>query len=538
MTELDEVAVAVGTGSRTVVQIRDALRARGRVSITMADVQRVLGTHPHRFQADGQNPPRWWPADVAPASAASGHETARAVPATGPATGPATVPAAGRVPELYGWQAEALDAWRSRGGRGVVEAVTGTGKTMIGIAAAAEELARGGQVLVLVPTRELLDQWTFELVHRGSAHTRIGRLGGGQRDDLGRFDVVVAVVNSARDADLRPRRPGGLLVADECHRYGSDGNRVALADGFARRLGLSATYARADEGHLTWLDPYFGGTCFRMGYHRAIRDGVVAPFAVALLGVEFSPIERAEYDELTAVMSVARAKLIASGLVPAEPVGAFFAAVARLARGGDDSGSAGIARTYLHAMQQRRRLLAESPAKSEALDGLVPALLGCDRAIAFTQSIAAAEGAAARLRRGGVQAAAVHSKLDAVERRAVLTRFAAGALQVVTAPQVLDEGVDVPAADLAVILAASRSRRQMIQRMGRVLRRKPDGRSARFVLVFVIGTVEDPGLGAHDGFLDEITHVAQDVRTFWPGGSNELCRYLRPAAVRVRRARA
>ncbi len=532
MTELDEIAVAVGTGKRTVVEIRDALRARGRVSITAADVQRVLRSHPHRFQADDINPPRWSRADTVSAATASGRETARVLRAAGsarvPATGSARVTAAGRVPELYRWQVEALDEWRGRGGRGVVEAVTGTGKTMIGIAAAAEELARGGQVLVLVPTRELLDQWTLELTRRGPGHARIGRLGGGHRDDLGGCDVVVAVVNSARDADLRPRRPGGLLVADECHRYGSDGNRVALADGFVRRLGLSATYARADEGHLTWLDPYFGGTCFRMGYRRAIGDGVVAPFTVALLGVKFSPSERAQYDELGLVMSAARAKLLASGHVPAEPVGAFFTAVARLARGGDDS--AGIARRYLYALQQRRQLLAETPAKSDALDGLVPALLACDRAIAFTQSIASAEDAAALLRRRGAQAAAVHSQLNSAERRAVLTRFGAGALQVVTAPQVLDEGVDVPAADLAVILAASRSRRQMIQRMGRVLRRKPDGRSARFVIVFVVGTVEDPGLGAHEGFLDEITPVAEDVRLFLPGESNELCQYLRPAA--------
>jgi superfamily II DNA or RNA helicase len=72
----------------------------------------------------------------------------------------------------------------------------------------------------------------------------------------------------------------------------------------------------------------------------------------------------------------------------------------------------------------------------------------------------------------------------------------------VTAPQVLDEGVDVPAADLAVILASSRSRRQMIQRMGRVLRRKPERTLARFVIVHVEGTVEDPSCGAHETFLD------------------------------------
>ena len=82
----------------------------------------------------------------------------------------------------------------------------------------------------------------------------------------------------------------------------------------------------------------------------------------------------------------------------------------------------------------------------------------------------------------------------------------------ISAPQVLDEGIDVPAADLAIILAASRSRRQMIQRMGRVLRRKPDGRRAQFVVVSVDGTVEDPALGAHATFLDEITNVADDIR--------------------------
>lgn len=522
MTALDEVAVAVGTGSRTVVEIRDALRAVGRVSITAVDVQRVLDTHPHRFRADTQDPPQWWPAAAAPVSAGYRNGAAGGIETD--------MVAAGRVPELYGWQAEALDAWRRRGGRGVVEAVTGTGKTMVGIAAAGEELARGGQVLVLVPTRELLDQWTLELARHGPGHVRIGRLGGGHRDDLGRCDIVVAVVNSARDADLRPRRPGGLLIADECHRYGSEGNRVALVDGFVRRLGLSATYARADDGHLSWLDPYFGGTCFRMGYHRAICDGVVAPFTVALLGVEFSPDERAGYEEFTAVMSAAQAKLIASGLVPVEPVGAFFAALARLARGGDDSGPAGTARRYLFALQQRRRLLADSPAKLAALDGLVPAFVGCDRAIAFTQSISAAEAAAARLRDRGLRAAAIHSQLDPGVRRAVLTRFGAGALQVVTAPQVLDEGVDVPAADLAVILAASRSRRQMIQRMGRVLRRKADGRPAHFVIVFVRGTVEDPALGAHEGFLDEITPVADAVQSFPPGGPDELCAYLRSSA--------
>lgn len=498
MTAVGDVVAAVAARPGcTAADMRDALRAAGRVSITTADVVRILVANRHRVRADDSDPARWFPCGSSPA--------------------PSDAPDAGRAPELYAWQRDALEAWRRRGHRGVIEAVTGTGKTMVGVIAATEELRRGGQVLVLVPTRELLDQWAGVLCRHGPVHASVGRLGGGHRNDLGGHDVVVAVVNSARDADLRPRRPGGLLVADECHRYGSDGNRVALAAGFARRLGLSATYARTDDAHLTWLDPYFGGTCFRMGYRRAIDDGVTARFTVDLIGVELSPGERAEYAELSLTLMQTRAQLISSDVVPAEPLGAYFAAMSRLARSSSDGPLAAAARRFLRALQDRRRLLAETPAKSVVLDELAPTLAASDRAIVFTQSIAGAVDAGARLRAHGLAADAIHSGLDAPRRRDVLARFAAGELRVITAPQVLDEGVDVPAADVAVILAASRSRRQMIQRMGRVLRRKPDGHAARFAIVYAAGTVEDPAHGAHDGFLDEITPVADAVRTHAPG---------------------
>ncbi len=114
----------------------------------------------------------------------------------------------------------------------------------------------------------------------------------------------------------------------------------------------------------------------------------------------------------------------------------------------------------------------------------------------------------------GLRAESVHSRLATADRREVLRRFAEGDLQVISAPRVLDEGVDVPEADLAVIIGASRSRRQMIQRMGRVLRRKADHRRARFAVLYVESTIEDPAQGAQETFLEEITEVADEVRSF------------------------
>lgn len=524
--EVAEVAAVLRGGpARTAAEIRAALQGQGRVSVTTADVERVLASALGRFCAAGGDPQRWQLiAGGQPEQADRGHEGH----AGDPVDSDRRHSQLWRGPTLYAWQEEALDAWRRQAGRGVVEAVTGTGKTMVGVVAAHDELASGGQVCVLVPTRELLVQWRAVLRDHLPSSTSVGLLGGGYHDRLGDHDVLVAVVNSARLAEMAPRRPGSLLVADECHRFATLGNRVALETGFARRLGLSATYARADDGHLAWLDPYFGGTCYRLGYGRALADGVTARFRVALVGVAFSAAEQADYDELSQLMSTAKAKLLSSGLVDAKSVGAFFESVSRLAKGGGDDDSAStVARRYLWAVQERRALLAETPAKSTVLSALAPAVRAADRAIIFTQSIAAADRAAADLTAQGLRAGAVHSGQPTSERRAVLAGFASGAFQAVAAPQVLDEGVDVPAADLALITGASRSRRQMVQRMGRVLRRKPDGRLARFVIMFVEGTVEDPATGAHEGFLDEVTPVADDVVRFHCGTpSEDICAYV------------
>lgn len=490
----------------TSAELRDALRSDGRSSMTVADVERTLRSAPDVFTSSTEVPRRWWLAlDGAPAMPV---EPARTF---------------GKEPELYRWQRAALDAWRSAGHRGVVEAVTGAGKTMIGLVAAREEVDRRGQVAIIVPTRELLAQWASLLRSFLPVGTSVGLLGDGFQQGLDRHDVVVAVVNSARVGELHPRRPGGLLVADECHRYGSAQNSLVLSDRFQRRLGLSATFARSDDAHLTLLEPYLGGICYRLGYATATREGVIAAFDVVLVSVEFSPDERAGYEDLTRQMAAAIGRLVAGGHVGAEMTGASFARLSTLARGHGDA--ADLARAYLRAMQERRRLLDEASAKLAVLTAIAPSVVASNRSIVFTQTVGAAESAAATLRASGVRASALHSQLRPHERSTTMGAFRDGAVTALAAPQVLDEGVDVPEADLAVVLGASRSRRQMVQRMGRVLRRKADGRRARFVVVTVRDTVEDPGRGAHETFLDEVTSVARRVDTI-SFGEHDLGRAL------------
>lgn len=221
-----------------------------------------------------------------------------------------------------------------------------------------------------------------------------------------------------------------------------------------------------------------------------------------------------------------RTRLLSQHGVSPEPAGTFLREVTRLATSKSAPG-ARLAGFYLGTMAKRRALLAGSTEKLNRLQYLAPAIRTADRTILFTQASDAADSAIACLSAEGIRGALLDGTMNAAERAEVLAAFEAGDHDVVAAPQLLDEGVDLPDADLAIVLAASRSRRQMIQRMGRVLRRKPDGRMARIVILFVEDTFEDPARGAHETFTASLEQAAREVRVFRHGTTDRgLVRWL------------
>ena len=412
--------------------------------------------------------------------------------------------------ELRDWQAEALAVW-SATSRGVVEAVTGTGKTRLALAAVRLVVERGGVVLVLVPTLGLLDQWVRELavvVPRAA----IGRLGGGSSDDLERHRVLVATPQSAADLPIEPPfGTVGLLVADEAHRLGAPTWAGALKEAFPLRLALTATFEREDDGLVEVLEPYFGGVVHRYGYAEAARDGTIAPFDVTLVGVPLTPAEQQRHDELDGRVRRLTASLAASGALPREPralIAALAAIVADAQRSGRDGAQSRVAREYLSVVRERRSVAAGASRKVDVVAALGPAL-STHRTLVFTDTVDQAEAVARRLRAAGAPAATMHGELDTRARRSRLARFGRGELVVLAAPRVLDEGVDLPDADVAVALSAFRTRRHLVQRLGRVLRLKPDGRGAHLVLLHASGTLEDPARGGHHGFLEQVAGVAR-----------------------------
>lgn len=432
---------------------------------------------------------------------------------------------------LYAWQEEAFEAWVRSDHQGIVEAVTGAGKTRLGLAAISAAIREGRQVLLLVPTIELLHQW-FSEVRTLLPWVRVGRLGDQHRDDFTYHQLIVSTVQSAvatmQRGALNPLTGHGsrLLVADEVHRLAGEQFSKVLDETYPWRLGLSATYERPDEKHLEHLDPYFGGVVFRLWYERAREDNLIAPFDIALIGVRLEPREYSEYQELSERISKSHRSL--QGYMPngATSAAQFLATVAGWAAEETLSARTMLARKYMRAVSSRQRLLSQTHAKLTNLELLTPALANARSSLIFSLTQQGAEDAASAVSRGGISATAVYSEMSSAHRKQHMHAFRQGSMPVLAAPRVLDEGVDVPEAELGIVLAANRSKRQLVQRLGRVIRRKKDGRAGKLAYFYAKETIEDPEISG-DEHLNQVLPYARELGWFdLPSDLTEVLAFL------------
>ena len=405
--------------------------------------------------------------------------------------------------KLRPWQSRALSRWEGNSRRGVVEAATGTGKTMVALGAV-EKLRRqhghGLRVAVVVPTVALALQWRTELIGKlGMPDALIGEMHGsatGERkwDAVGPIKpVLVAVINSAREKlpdviDAWGRQGcHTLLIVDECHRSGSASNSKIYAERAKASLGLSATPERGDRGHELVYEG-LGDVVFRYPLLDALSDGTLADLTSVNFYVDLAGSEVAEWAALAEQLSDRMNRLFSQH--PALRYMEYeqlFAKISLLARIKDSSALAVVA-----VLAHRRKLLAECSGRRAAEDGILHWLATSrKRAIVFHETIAAASDLHRRLRCAGVQAALDHSQMTNSDRQESMRQFRAARARVLVAVRSLDEGLDVPDAEVAVIAAGSRGVRQRIQRLGRVLRREGEKSTALAVTILVRGTPEE-----------------------------------------------
>jgi len=348
------------------------------------------------------------------------------------------------------YQREAVQRWLEAEGRGVVVLPTGAGKTVVAMMALE---ALGARTLVVVPTIELLEQWRVALVERlGLPAASVGVVGGGRHEQR---PVTVITYHSAQ-APGRGLGGFGLVVFDEVHHLpAASFRRIPRLVGAPYLLGLSATTERLD-GKDHDLHALVGPEVYRKLPVQLARDGHIAQYQEKRLFVDLSPQERVQYESSAAEYRWYMARRRGH----AAPGPAAFQDLIR--RAAVDP----AARAALQAHHEARLLALNASAKI----GLVADLLAhhrLDKVIVFSEFNAIVD----RLSRH-LLLPSITYKTPARERRQVLERFRAGKYSKLVTGRVLNEGVDVPDANVAIVVSGSAATREYIQRLGRVLRPK------------------------------------------------------------------
>jgi len=366
------------------------------------------------------------------------------------------------------YQQAALEAWIDHDRRGSVVLPTGSGKTFLAIQAIADA---GVSTLVVVPTIDLLNQWHATLTNAFGEQLPddVGVLGGGSHTIT---DVTVTTYDSAYRYINEYGDQFGLLVVDEVHHLPAPTYRQIPEMTIAPyRLGLTATYERADDQHED-LDELLGPVVYEEDVDELTGE-YLSDYETIHLEVELTADERERYDE---EYQLYRDYVDSHDFdIWKERGYQEF-----LKRSSYDSQG----RRALVAKQRAETIARTAEKKLDTLDTLLKRHYD-DRTIIFTAN----NDFAYEISQEFVIPCITHQTATE-ERTDLLDRFRTGEYSMLVTSQVLDEGIDVPAANVGIILSGSASKRQYAQRLGRILRPTEDRQPARLYEIIAANTKE------------------------------------------------
>lgn len=378
------------------------------------------------------------------------------------------------------WQSEAVRVWASDF-RGIARVVTGGGKTVFSYLCLQEFFTKhpDGRAIIVVPTLALLDQWFVDICDATDLDESdvVCYSGGSRPEEVARINILV--INTARRLVQELSESGPtMLVVDECHRAGAAENSRALGGFHEASLGLSATPERdSDDGFESRIVPALGPIVYAYDYPEAKADGVIVDFD--LVNIEIA-LDNPDVDRL--VLPAQRGRLARRTRDETE---------AKRLRG---VASTRVARAAVHAMRIPWAVKLALSHRDE-------------RVIIFHERVASLARITDLLSEFGQNTVAYHSRLLESHRRDNLRLFRRGMVNMLVTCRALDEGTNVPEANVAIVARSTSSTRQRIQRLGRVLRPAP-GKEHAIVYTLYSGKAPQTRLAEEAAGLEGVASVA------------------------------
>jgi len=358
--------------------------------------------------------------------------------------------------KLREWQEAAFPLWWERK-RGIVKVVTGGGKTVFAIHCLKKYLEENSNnsIFIVVPSIALLDQW-YEGLQLSFKNNEIALNGGGEH--LNKLSkITISTIDSVKNIIEYFDASKTLLIVDECHKIGTEKRGETLTNHWHATLGLSATPERDyDDNFYIIIRKILGDIIFDYDYIDAREDEVIVNFKLLYAYAAMTNSEEAEYKKFTKSIQ-RRAATIGGNNMNDYPLKMLIFNRARMVKNSINRIPFGI-----ELLQKYKR----------------------DSWIVFTENKKQAKEFNTIINSKGYKSAIYNTDLDTSEREENLNNFKNGNLNVLVSCTALDEGFDMPEADGAMILSASSSKRQRIQRMGRVLRITANKQNALIVTVY------------------------------------------------------
>ncbi|ACK66061.1 type III restriction protein res subunit [Rippkaea orientalis PCC 8801] len=393
---------------------------------------------------------------------------------------PSGIPHLPTTLNLRDYQQEAIINWFKNKGRGTLKMATGSGKTITALALTTELYQKIGlqALLVICPYRHLVTQWSrecekfnldpilaFDSVYQWQnlLSNQLYNIHSGQQSFLTIITTNATLINQGFQSQLKFFPEKTLIVGDEAHHLGSPRFAESLPRNIGLRLALSATPERYfDEPGTDALLGYFGQVIQpEFTLKEAIKKKALVNYLYYPIFVELTESEALEYAKLTQRIGWA---LNNSETWKQNP-------------------------TITALLMQRSRLIGSAANKLEALRELMKTRLNTHHTLFYcgdgsieNESLNYRKQVEAVTRILGIELGyrvnTYTAETPLEQREKIRQQFEWGELQGLVAIRCLDEGVDIPAIQQAVILASTGNPHQFIQRRGRILRPHPGKKQA------------------------------------------------------------
>ncbi|AGO60524.1 MULTISPECIES: DEAD/DEAH box helicase [Ferroplasma] len=362
---------------------------------------------------------------------------------------------------LRPYQKKSLEMWQRNNYSGTIVLPTAAGKTILGIYAITMLKV---PTIILAPTIELIIQWREKL--RDLLNVEVGQIGGGEKEIR---DISVSTYDSAYLMAESLGNRFKFIIADEVHHMASE-SYLQIAKYYASpyRLGLTATYERDDKLHEV-LEKYMGGKVFELGYEEL--NDFISNYKIVRIPIDLTDEDEIEYEKNhTIFLSYLRKRDIKiNGNMNFED----------LIR----SSWSAEGKEALMAWRKSREIAFNAERKVEYLKYLLSKHAG-EKIIIFSE-----DTSTAYLISREFLVPALTYMTSGKERKKYLEMFKSGEITVLATSRILDEGVDVPDASIAIIMSGSGSTRQFRQRLGRILR-PSEGKASYLYELVSSGTTE------------------------------------------------